>query len=165
MKRALWIFLQFWEKDGPFGQNLDIWREKRSYYSYLKFRRSHGWVGIRVKRGEQGFYILVLLYLYDSKPYTGLSASQTSWKNLVFVCEMTLSCLWEKMGRMRAEMRENKMFYFLELSGFGWAASKSLVILMDIMHFPKLLQNWGFPEYQCYPPCWAENDISIFQLC
>lgn len=83
----------------------------------------------------------MLLYLYDSKPYTGLSASQTSWKNLVFVCEMTLSCLWEKMGRMRAEMRENKMFYFLELSGFGWAASKSLVILMDIMHFPKFLQN------------------------
>lgn len=36
-----------------------------------------------------------------------------------FVCEMTLSCPWEKMERIRAEKTENKMFYVLALSGFG----------------------------------------------
>lgn len=46
------------------------------------------------------------------------------------------------MGRMRADMKENKVFYILELSGFGWAESKSSVILMGIIkHFPKFPQN------------------------
>lgn len=41
-----------------------------------------------------------------------------------FVCEMTLSCLWDKMERIKAEKMENKMFYVLALSGFGCAEAE-----------------------------------------
>lgn len=72
---------------------------------------------------------------------------------------MTLSCLWDKMGRIGPEIPENKLlFYILELRGFGWAASKISVILTGIKHFPKFLQNWSFPKgTQCHPPCWREK--------
>lgn len=50
-----------------------------------------------------------------------------------------MGLLWKKMGRTRAEMMKNKIFYVPELNGFGWAASS--VIFMELMHFPKFLEN------------------------
>lgn len=57
-----------------------------------------------------------------------------------FVCEMTLSCLWDKMERIRAEKTENKMFYVLALSGFGCAEAEVQRSLW-VECIPEFLQN------------------------